>query len=200
MFALKRRPLPPSIVVQRSWSDALPGVLLALAAIIVAANFFRTASSASPPMPLAPRAANDWHRYHDRDYVVRDITGPTSILVSEPDAPGDMLPVSLLGLAPVVDDTNTTDTDRESRSVLTDMIEGGRVHLVLSPQQTRDDTGRLLAYVFLERGGRMVNEMMLEGGWARANHRTPHSYQRQFAWLERRAQKNGIGLWANGAR
>lgn len=200
MFALRNPRVPPSIVVRRSWSHAVPGVLVALVVIIVVANLFRAASSAPPPMPLAPGAVNDWHQYHDRDYVVREVTGPTSILVSEPDVHGRTLAVSLLGVAPAVENGIAPDTGGEAGTFLSDLVEGGTVHLALSPRQTRDDAGRLLAYVFLERGGRMVNEMMLEGGWARVDRNTPHPYQEQFDWLERRAVKDGLGLWAIDAR
>lgn len=74
---------------------------------------------------------------------------------------------------------------------------GGRsVHVVLSPGRTRGKYGRLLAYVFLERGGRMFNEMLLEEGYGYADWRFEHPYQDRFEAMEKAARKAGAGLWA----
>jgi endonuclease YncB( thermonuclease family) len=68
---------------------------------------------------------------------------------------------------------------------------------VLSPDKTRGKYGRLLAYVYLERGGRMFNEMLLEEGYAYADLRFRHHYYRQFKNVEKRARRAERGLWAD---
>ncbi len=74
-------------------------------------------------------------------------------------------------------------------------LSGREVHIVLSPKRTRGKYGRLLAYVHLERGGRMFNEMLLEQGYAYADLRFDHHYYKQFKALEKRARRSGVGLW-----
>ena len=65
------------------------------------------------------------------------------------------------------------------------------------PEHTRGKYGRLLAYVFLDRGGRMFKEMLLEDGCAYADLRFKHPYFQQFKAIEKRARKSDIGLWKN---
>jgi len=76
-------------------------------------------------------------------------------------------------------------------------LEGRSVHVVLSPESTRGKYGRLLAYVYLERGGPMFNEMLLEQGYAYADLRFKHHYYKQFKDIETRARRDGRGLWAD---
>ncbi len=76
-------------------------------------------------------------------------------------------------------------------------LAGRRVHIVLSPKRTRGKYGRLLAYVFLERGGPMFNEMLLEQGYAYADLRFDHHYYKRFKGIEKRTRRAGTGLWAD---
>ena len=76
------------------------------------------------------------------------------------------------------------------------MLTGRDVHVVLSPGRTRGKYGRLLAYVYLERGGRMFNEALLEEGCAYADLRFAHHYYDRFKEIERGARQSGVGLWA----
>ena len=85
----------------------------------------------------------------------------------------------------------------EARAFAERILESRTVHVVLSPKRTRDKYGRLLAYVFLERGGRMFNEMLLEEGYAYADLRFEHHYFDRFAAIEKRSRKARVGLWAN---
>jgi len=78
----------------------------------------------------------------------------------------------------------------------TESTLSGNVQVVLSPRQTRDRYGRLLAYVFLEPGGAMFNEMLIEEGFAYADPRFDHHYETRFAAAERRARERKAGLWA----
>ncbi len=71
------------------------------------------------------------------------------------------------------------------------------VLVVLSPKQTRGKYGRLLAYVYLKRGGPMFNEMLIEQGFAYADLRFKHHYYRAFKSIEKRARRDAKGLWAN---
>ena len=77
------------------------------------------------------------------------------------------------------------------------VLAGRDVHVVLSPKRSRGKYWRLLAYMFLERGGRMFNEMLLKEGYAYADLRFEHHYYDRFKRIEKRARKAGVGLWAD---
>ncbi len=76
-------------------------------------------------------------------------------------------------------------------------LAGRSVQIVLSPKRTRGKYGRLLAYVFLRRDGRMFNEMLLADGYAYADLRFDHHYFKRFGTIEKRARKADVGLWAD---
>lgn len=86
---------------------------------------------------------------------------------------------------------------REAAAFAERTLTGRKVHVVLSPKRSRGKYGRLLAYVFLERGGRMFNEMLLEEGYAYADLRFSHHYYDRFKTIEKQARKHGVGLWAD---
>jgi endonuclease YncB( thermonuclease family) len=74
------------------------------------------------------------------------------------------------------------------------LVAGRRVQLVLG-RERRDRYGRLLAYVRVE-GGPLVEDELLRRGYARTLTIPPNNDRaRHFASLERRARGAGIGLW-----
>ena len=68
------------------------------------------------------------------------------------------------------------------------------VRLEIDPRMTRDKYGRLLAYVHLP-DGQMLNRLLVAQGYAYADPRFDHRYKREFGDLQRRARKDGAGLW-----
>lgn len=77
------------------------------------------------------------------------------------------------------------------------LVEGRRVRLQIGRERT-DRYGRLLAYVYVRGGGKQfVNAELLRRGYARTLAIPPNTDRAgRFAVLERRARKNGRGLWA----
>ena len=74
------------------------------------------------------------------------------------------------------------------------LVAGRRVRLVLG-RERRDRYGRLLAYVNVE-GGALVEDELLRGGYARTLTIPPNDDRAShFALLERRARRQGRGLW-----
>ncbi len=67
---------------------------------------------------------------------------------------------------------------------------------MLAPHDTRGKYGRLLAYIQIERGGKMFNEMLLRQGFAYADPRFDHPYRQAFLDIEGRARRSATGLWA----
>jgi micrococcal nuclease len=60
----------------------------------------------------------------------------------------------------------------------------------------RDDYRRLLAYVYLVTDGRMVNELLVDGGYAQPLTIRPNdTYAARFVAGARTAEAAGLGLW-----
>jgi micrococcal nuclease len=75
------------------------------------------------------------------------------------------------------------------------LVAGRRVQLVLGIER-RDRYGRLLAYVRVE-GGPLVEDELLRRGYARTLAIRPNTGRaRHFSELERRARSAGLGLWS----
>lgn len=61
----------------------------------------------------------------------------------------------------------------------------------------RDDYGRLLRYVFLEKNNKMVNELMLGHGLADLRYIAPEAkYYQRLKKAATKAEENNYGLWA----
>jgi micrococcal nuclease len=74
------------------------------------------------------------------------------------------------------------------------LVAGRRVRLVLG-RERRDRYGRLLAYVSVE-GGPLVEDELLRRGYARTLAISPNTDRAgHFSALERRARRAGLGLW-----
>ena len=83
---------------------------------------------------------------------------------------------------------------REATAANTRLVEGKRVQLEYDVQ-TQDRFGRLLAYVYVD--GRMVNEQLLEDGWAQLLTIPPNvKYAERFRGLAAEARERHRGLWA----
>lgn len=189
MMRRKRR-LPPSIVLSRPWQRS--GIILLLLSFLSAGIAYERIID----VPLPP---NDEDRYHDHAFRVVHVVDGDTVDIDCADGGKPATRVRLWG----VDTPEMNHGDDppmyfawESKDFARRTLEGKDVHIVLSPKKTRDKFGRLLAYVYLERGGRMFNEMLLEEGYAYADLRFPHHYDDQFEGLERRARRGRVGLWA----
>ena len=68
--------------------------------------------------------------------------------------------------------------------------------LWLEAHQMRDGYGAVMARVELP-DGRIVNEILLEQGFARADDRFPHAYLTRYAQLENSAKRRHVGIWSD---
>ena len=126
------------------------------------------------------------------------IDGDT-LVIEAPDGDKPVTRVRLWGVdSPEIGSGKKPDAHfgAEAKAFAEATLSGRDVYIVLSPRKTRGKYRRLLAYVYLERGGRMFNEMLLKEGYAYADLRFPHHYDKQFQTIEKRARKAAIGLWA----
>jgi micrococcal nuclease len=190
----RQQRLPPSIVLR---PHRRRRILLAVASGLVLALL------AWERIARPDRQADDYARYHDQGFVVVNVVDGDTIVIDAPDHSDRVTRIRLWG----VDTPEVARGDKagmhfgaEATEYAKAVLLGRRVHVALSPDKSRDKYDRLLAYVLLERGGRMFNEMLLEEGYSYADPRFEHHYARQFQALEKRARKAGRGLWAGVTR
>ncbi len=166
----------------------------AVVIVLIAAVAWVVASRAHRPL------ANDYDRYHNRTFTcVRVIDGDT-IDVDAPDGEYATTRIRLWGVdTPEVASRWGPEEHfgPESSAFVKAELEGRPVRLVLSQQRTRCIYGRLLAYVYYGQPSRMLNEELLEKGFAYADRRFPHIWAERFVDLETRARRQGAGLWEN---
>ncbi len=147
-----------------------------------------------------PTPSADIARYHDRSFRVARIVDGDTLDIDAPDGAKPLTRIRLWG----VDTPEVVGRERgdmhfgpEASAFAKRILAGREVHVVLSPKRTRGKYGRLLAYVFLTRGGPMFNERLLEEGYAYADLRFRHHYYDRFKRIENQARRSGIGLWAD---
>lgn len=185
-----RPPLPDSIRLPPRWrrNATIFAAIIGAAALIVCE---RTTQG--------PIQGGDRSRYHDRTFRVVHVVDGDTLDIDAPDADKPKTRIRLWGVdTPELARGGRPEMHfaREAREFARQTLLDKTVNVVLAPEKSRDKYGRLLAYVFRERGGRMFNEMLIEEGCAYADPRFPHPYKKQFESAEKRARKNGIGLWS----
>ncbi len=192
MHFTRRRPtLPSSITIASRWRRHGFRVLIvtAIAAALVCSR------RAGPP-----DQSDDWTRYHDRWFRVVSVVDGDTLDIAVPDGNKPVTRIRLWGVDAPETGRGRTDAmhfSREAATFAARTLTNRSVQIVLSPKRTRGKYGRLLAYVFLERGGRMFNEMLLEEGYAYADLRFDHHYHKRFQAIEKLARKASAGLWAD---
>ena len=146
-----------------------------------------------------PGRTDDRSRYHARTFRVARVIDGDTLDIAAPDGDKPVTRVRLWGVdTPEMGQGKKPDAHfgSQAKAFAEATLAGRDVHIVLSPRKTRGKYGRLLAYVYLEQGGRMFNEMLLKEGYAYADLRFPHHYDKQFKAMEQRSRRAGIGLWA----
>ncbi len=190
----RRTSLPESIRMPPWWrriASAHVVVIALLVGLVCARPTGREADTATVGLDQA--------RYHDHSFRVARVIDGDTLDIEAPDGAKDVTRIRLWGVdTPEIGHGAAPDMyfGPEAAAYAKRVLLGRNVHIVLSPKQTRGKYGRLLAYVFVSRGGAMFNEMLLEGGYAYADLRFPHHYSRSFRATEERSRRAGAGLWA----
>jgi endonuclease YncB( thermonuclease family) len=97
--------------------------------------------------------------------------------------------VQLLGVTPMLNEGAA-----RGKTYLARRLEGKDVTLRLEPTQTRDSSGRLLAYVYFSDTD-LINLDIVHDGQAFADRRVPHSLHQQIEQAENEARKKQRGMW-----
>ncbi|HEK86117.1 MAG TPA: hypothetical protein ENO29_07165 [Candidatus Aminicenantes bacterium] len=84
---------------------------------------------------------------------------------------------------------------REASEFVRHLVDGRPVRIEYDQERT-DKYGRTLAYVYLE-DGRCLNEEIIRQGYGFAYTRFPFKYLLRYQKLEAEASAQGLGLWAN---
>lgn len=89
---------------------------------------------------------------------------------------------------------------KESAEHLSQLVLGKTVLMHTdSTQGLRDKYDRILGYIFLS-DQQLINKRMIEEGYAyEYTYQTPYEYQNAFKEAQIYAEKNKLGLWADGA-
>lgn len=145
-------------------------------------------------------AGDDMARYHGRDFRVVHVIDGDTLDIEAPDAGSSTTRVRLWGVdTPEVAGSPQGEMHfgRQASAFTARCVAGRSVHLMLVEGKARDKYRRLVAYVYLERGGPMLNEMLIESGYGYADPRFSHPFKQRFASAEAYARKTRAGLWAD---
>jgi endonuclease YncB( thermonuclease family) len=191
MSFLRRPRIPASVRMPPWWRRPNVRRWLLVVGVLVAAG-------ALDRLFLPRRHLDDWGRYHEKTFrVVQVLDGDTfDIDISDGEFPTTR--IRLWGVDTpelAMDGDPAMHFGPEASAFAKETLLDRPVYLVLAPHETRGKYGRLLAYAYLEPGGAMFNRMLIEQGYAYADHRFEHPYRTEFKQIEKRARRDAIGLW-----
>lgn len=167
---------------------------------LIILTLFTTISIVCSRSLQTSRPSNDRSRYHQQSFLVAKVVDGDTFDIHAPDQGKPVTRIRLWGVdTPEVSRSGKGNMHfgPEASAFAKQTLEDRKVYIVLASKKSRGKYGRLLAYVFLERGGQMFNEMLLEQGYAYADLRFKHIYYDQFKSIDQRAAKLGTGLWAD---
>ena len=143
-----------------------------------------------PSTGLSPDGAEEPEM--DGPYAVVSVIDGDTIDV---DIDGTVTRVRLIGI-----DTPELETEKgaEVAAAYTQaLLEGHEVYLEYDEERL-DNYGRTLSYVYLSKKRAMVNELLLQNGYARTLTIKPNvKYRERLAAAEAAAKADGVGLWGD---
>lgn len=146
---------------------------------------------------------DDQRRYHEQAFAVLAVVDGDTIDVDCPDGESDYTRVRLLGI-----DTPETKHPQlgvmyygpEASEFVSGLLSGRQVTLLIDTMaDQRDYYGRLLAYIQLE-DGMILNEEIVRRGYGYADLRFEHSHSAKYETLMDQAFANQTGLWKDVTR
>ena len=156
----------------------------------------------SQPQTSEQATALDFKKYHAKTFTILNVVDGDTIDIDVPDGNGNYTRIRLWGV-----DTPETKNPKtgemyfgpQAAEFTTELVLGKQVTVYLEEHRTRGYYGRLLAYVQLP-DGRLLNEILLTGGFAYADLRFRHSFYNKYKQLEATARSGKKGLWEKVTR
>jgi endonuclease YncB( thermonuclease family) len=146
-------------------------------------RFFAVALVASAFVDNALSHGDDWSNFDHRQFTCTGAVDVQTITINTGQR------VRLLGVAGCTPRFDTLATANLAKYI------GRSVTLKLEPTQTRDDQGRLLAWVFLQ-NQTTLNAALVSQGLALADRPNPSTLLTSIEQAEREARSKNRGLWA----
>lgn len=143
---------------------------------------------------------SDHQRYHNQTFTCMHVVDGDTLDLDTPDGMRASTRVRLWGVdtpETVKPGTSPMHFGPEATAYTKSRVLHQPVRIVLAPDKSRDRYDRLLAYVYPPDTQTMLNEDLLEQGYAYADTRFPHAWRERFVQLEARARKQKRGLWAD---
>ena len=130
---------------------------------------------------------DDWASFDQQTVLVTRVVDGQTLLARVPDSAKE-LAVRLLGI-------EVPDSDRsQAIESLMHQVEGKSITLRLPELQTRDRSGRLLAYLY-DAENNNLNLDLIRQGRARADRSCAHALLRSFEQAEQEARRKRRGVW-----
>lgn len=142
----------------------------------------------------------DFENFHKKEFIVPYVVDGDTFDIDYPDENFKYTRIRLLGI-----DTPETKKPKtpimyfgpEASEKTKQLILNKKVIILLdSVSRTRDKYSRLLCYAKLS-DGKILNELLVEQGFAYADLRFQHSFYSKYESLMKKARKNKVGLWQN---
>lgn len=158
-----------------------------------------------PPQTSTPKSSvrEDVKKYHLKSFVVIKIVDGDTVDIDIPDGKFDHTRIRLLGMdTPETKNPNTPEMyfGAEAADFITKIALKREVTVMIdSVANVRDKYGRLLAYLKLD-DGTIINEELVRGGYAYADSRFAHSEFNKYIGLQNKAMKAKKGLWKEAKR
>ena len=133
-------------------------------------------------------SGDDAVRFDGREMKVVGVAGPLTLKMQGSD--GSEVLIRLLGVAEPDDELAQTLLDQQLNS------ETGNSLLVrLDLPRRRDPDGAVQAYLWLS-PRQMLNQNLVQEGWALADESEPYVFEGAFALAERQARQHHAGVWS----
>jgi len=133
-------------------------------------------------------SGDDAVRLDGRQMKVTGVAGPLTLKMQQAD--GSQVSVHLLGVAEPDDDMAQALLDQELQSQI-----GKSLLVRLDLPRRRDPDGTVQAYLWLSEQ-QMLNQMLVQEGWALADESEPYVFEGAFVLAQRQARQRHAGLWS----
>ena len=189
--------------MSRRLKGCIVGLCILAACLTIAIDRTTNQKSITPDTSQQQITANDILKYHGKSFSVAKVVDGDTIDIDIPDELYEHTRVRLWGV-------DTPETKSEEFSVMyfgpqaaeftNKLTLGKTVEVYLdTDKKTRGKYSRLLAYIKLD-DGKILNEELLRQGFAYADLRFRHSYYNKYQQLQAAAKSTKKGLWKQVTR